>query len=200
MTSYLLRTYWIVRARNRIRRLTHQCIRCTRFRGRLQVQQMAPLPAVRVIPARPFAYTGLDYVGPYLLRASAGRGIKAYKGYLAIFVCMVTRAVHIEVVSDYSIPSFLLAFRRFISRLGLCDAIYSDNGTTFQGSVATAVAADGIQWNFISHEHLISVAYGRPVSKRRSIIYVECWVRQNSRMSNYQRSRRRLKPASIRAL
>ena len=160
--SYLLRAYWIVRAGNRIRRLTHQCVQCTRFSGRLEVQQMVPLPPVRVTPARPFAETGLDYAGPYLLRASPGRGIKAYKGYLAIFVCMVTRAIHIEVVSDYSTQTFLLAFRRFISRRGLCNTVYTDNGTTFQGAeaeiqrlfnassafgkeIADALATDGVR-------------------------------------------------------
>ena len=92
--------------------------------------------------------------------------MKAYKGYIAIFVCMVTRAVHIEIVSDYTTATFLLAFRRFTSRRGLCSTIYSDNGTTFQGAsaeiqrlfnsaivfgqeVANAVAEDEVRWNFI---------------------------------------------------
>lgn len=136
VASYLLRSHWIVRARNRIRRLAHQCIQCTRFGGRLQAQQMAPLPAVCVTPARPFAESGLDYAGPFLLRASPERGIKAYKGCMTVFVCMVTRAVHIEVVSDFTTPTFLLAFRRFTSRRGLCSTVYSDNGTTFQGANA----------------------------------------------------------------
>lgn len=166
VSSDLARAYWIVRARNRIRRLTNQCVRCTRFRGQFQVQQMAPLPSCRVTPARPFASTGLDYAGPYLLRASKGRGIKAYKGYIAIFVCMVTRAIHIEIVSDYTTQAFLMAFRRFISRRGRCTTIYSDNGTTFQGAsaeikrlfdaatemnqeIVSALAADGTEWKFI---------------------------------------------------
>lgn len=35
-------------------------------------------------------------------------------------------------VSDQSTESFLLAFKRFISRRGLCKIIYSDNARTFK--------------------------------------------------------------------
>lgn len=66
-----------------------------------------------------------------MLRSTKGRGHRAYKGLVAIFVCLVTRAVHIEVVSDYSADSFLTAFRRFTSRQGLCREIFSNCGTTF---------------------------------------------------------------------
>ena len=166
VSSYLQRAYWVVKGRNRIRRLTNQCVRCTRFKGHRQSQQMDPLPAARVIPARPFTSTGLDYAGPFLLRTSEVRDQKAYKGYLAIFVCMVSRAIHLEVVSDYTAQGFLLAFRRFVSRRGLCTTIFNDNGTTFKGAsaeirdlfeaasctgreIAAAVAADGVEWKFI---------------------------------------------------
>ncbi|XP_017875322.1 uncharacterized protein LOC108622144 [Ceratina calcarata] len=164
--SHLLRSFWIIHVRNRIRRLTRQCVRCTRFQGQLQSQQMAALPSPRVTPDRPFAITGLDYAGPFQLRTTKGRGHKSYKGYVSIFICMVTRAVHVEVVSDYTTGSFLNAFRRFVSRRGRCRVLYSDNGTTFQGAdaelqrlfhsssefsrdVATATAAEGVNWKFI---------------------------------------------------
>ena len=49
---------------------------------------------------------------------------------------MVTRAVHLEVVSDLTSVAFLAAFRRFVARRGLCNVIYSDNGTNFQGAEA----------------------------------------------------------------
>ena len=78
--SHLLRTLWIIHARNKIRKTTRQCIRFTRFGGRPQMQQMAPLPAERVTPTIPFSVVGLDYAGPFLLRTSKGRGQKAFKG------------------------------------------------------------------------------------------------------------------------
>ena len=63
--SFICRTFWIMHARNRIRRLTRQCVRRTRFQGHNQLQQMAPLPAERVTPSRPSAATGLDYARPF---------------------------------------------------------------------------------------------------------------------------------------
>lgn len=79
---------------------------------------------------------GVDYAGPILLRTSKGRGQKAHKAFIAIFVCFATRTVHIEVVSDYTAEAFLAAFRRFTARRGLCHTIYSDCGTNFIGADA----------------------------------------------------------------
>lgn len=84
---------------------------------------------------RPFLHTEVDFIGPVILRMTKGRGHKAYKTFLAVFICFSSRAVHLEVVSDYSADAlFLAAFRRFVSRRGLCKAIYSDCGTNFVGA------------------------------------------------------------------
>ena len=132
--SHLFRSYWIVQGRNLIRKHCREFVRCCRFQGRPYAQQMAPLPSTRITPARPFSITGVDYGGPFAIRTSKGRGQRSYKGYVALFTCFVTRAVHIEVVSDYSSQIFLMAFRRFVSRRGRTQEMYSDNGTTFQSA------------------------------------------------------------------
>lgn len=94
----------------------------------------------------------MDYAGPVPLRTTKGRGHKAYKGFFAVFVCLSTRAVHLEVVSDLTTEAFLAAFRRFVSRRGRCDALYSDRGTNFVSAdrelrafFRTAIQ-DGTQW------------------------------------------------------
>jgi len=56
------------------------------------------------------------------------------KGYIAIFVCFATKAVHIEVVTSLTTEAFLAALRCFIARRGKLRTIYSDNGTNFQGA------------------------------------------------------------------
>ncbi|XP_071576379.1 uncharacterized protein [Temnothorax nylanderi] len=119
----------------------------------------------RVTPARPFLRTGLDYAGPILIRTSKGRGHRAHKAFIAVFVCLCTKAVHLDVVSDYTTEAFLAAFRRFISRRGLCEELFSDCGTNFVGAdralkellrassadgrrLAHAAATEGIKWHF----------------------------------------------------
>lgn len=126
---------------------------------------MADLPPARVTSMRAFLHTGIDYAGPFLVRNSPGRGYKTHKAYIALFVCLCTRAIHLELVHDYSSPAFLAAFDRFISRRGLPSDMYSDNGTTFRGAErqlkqelrnilknpdnSNHFATQGIEWHFI---------------------------------------------------
>ncbi|XP_071578599.1 uncharacterized protein [Temnothorax nylanderi] len=91
--------------------------------------------------SRAFEHTGVDYAGPILVRSAKGRGHKAHKAYIALFICMTTKAIHLELISDYSSAAFLAAFTRFTARRGRPHSMYSDNGTTFQGAERELVAA-----------------------------------------------------------
>ncbi|XP_055543621.1 uncharacterized protein LOC129729163 [Wyeomyia smithii] len=128
-------------------------------------QMTGQLPFQRTTPARPFAVTGVDYAGPVYLKPIHKRAA-AYKAYLSIFVCFVTKAVHIELVGDLSTAAFLTALRRFIARRGCPLHIHSDNGKNFEGArnelhvlykqlhdknyvgeIAEVCANQGIQWH-----------------------------------------------------
>ena len=123
-------------------------------------------PAQRVEPSRPFSRVGLDYAGPFHIKASQGRGRKSFKGFVALFVCLSSKAVHLELVGDLTTKAFLGALSRFPSRRGSPTEIWSDNATTFHGAdrelrkmlreaeiqwdgVARTLANEGIQWRFI---------------------------------------------------
>ena len=54
--------------------------------------------------------------------------------FLALFVCFSTKAVHLELVSSASTAVCIAALRRFVSRRGLPNVVYSDNGTNFIGA------------------------------------------------------------------
>ena len=58
------------------------------------------------------------------------------KVYICLFTCAAIRAVHLEVVNDLSVGTFLLAVRRFASRQSLPDIIISNNVTTYQSAAA----------------------------------------------------------------
>ncbi|XP_062540876.1 uncharacterized protein LOC134208930 [Armigeres subalbatus] len=77
--------------------------------------------------------TGVDYAGPVYLK-EAGRKKTLYKAYIAVFICLATKAIHIEVVSNLTGENFIAALQRFISRRGMVSNMYSDNGTTFVGA------------------------------------------------------------------
>ena len=46
----------------------------------------------------------------------------------------MTRAVHLELVADMSVNSFLRSFRRFTARRGIPTLVYADNAKTFKAS------------------------------------------------------------------
>ncbi|XP_075232505.1 uncharacterized protein LOC142330921 [Lycorma delicatula] len=46
-------------------------------------------------------------------------------------ICLVTKAIHLELVSDLTTESFIAAFKRFIARRSICNQVYSDNATNF---------------------------------------------------------------------
>jgi len=131
----LRQQYWLLKARSIVKQTIHQCVPCTRERAAVPSQLMGNLPSPRIsVSARSFLHCGTDYAGPVLTRTSSGRGIASRKGYIALFICLATRAIHLELVSDYSTPAFLNAFSRFCARRGLPSNMYSDNGTTFAGA------------------------------------------------------------------
>ena len=70
--------------------------------------------------------------GPF----TAKDGCKERKRYGALFTCLSSRAVHIEVMHDMTTDSFIMCLRRFIGHLGYVWMIRTDNGTNFVGASA----------------------------------------------------------------
>ncbi|XP_062703548.1 uncharacterized protein LOC134286002 [Aedes albopictus] len=125
--------FWSLSARSLARKIIHRCITCFRSKPTSQDQLMADLPAERVTPAPPFLRVGIDYCGPFVVRYPNRTKISV-KHYAAIFVCLVTKAVHIEMVSDLTTQGFLAALKRFVARRGKPAMIMCDNGTNFVGA------------------------------------------------------------------
>lgn len=82
-------------------------------------------------PCRPFLNVTVDYAEPFHIKVGLARSKQLVKAYLCVFICLVTKALHLELVTDLTTKSFLNAFKRFVSRRGKSLHIYSDNGTTF---------------------------------------------------------------------
>ncbi|XP_045497063.1 uncharacterized protein LOC123695307 isoform X2 [Colias croceus] len=125
--------WWPVGGRNLARKVVHSCMRCARLQPTTVAPIMGNLPQERLDPGYPFIRCGVDYAGPVFTLNRKGRGAKLQKSYICLFICFVTRAVHLELVSDLSSESYLLALKRFISRRGKPVTIFSDNGKNFVG-------------------------------------------------------------------
>jgi hypothetical protein len=113
--SSLRCNYWILTGRNIVRLVLRKCLKCFRLRTQDTIQLMGQLPAARFQPSRPFAATGIDYGGPFTLKIGGKRSKLTQKAYLALFICMSTKVLHLELVNDLTTNAFLAALRRFVS-------------------------------------------------------------------------------------
>jgi len=126
--------YWPLAARSSVKKYIKKCMICFKAAPRASKAIISELPPYRVTPSKPFASSGVDYAGPLYVKSGQLRNAKIVKAYIAIFVCLSTKAMHIELVSNLSTEAFLNALNRFIARRGKVSHIYSDNGTNFQGA------------------------------------------------------------------
>jgi hypothetical protein len=94
---------------------------------------MGQIPECKIQPASPFLISAVDYCGPFLIKGNIRGNVKV-KTYIAVFTCMTTRAIHLELAADQSSESFLNVLHRFVSRRGLPNKLLSDNATTFHGA------------------------------------------------------------------
>ncbi|XP_055522829.1 uncharacterized protein LOC129717008 [Wyeomyia smithii] len=132
MIAVVRERFWPLRIKSIARRVVHSCISCFRCKPKVLEQLMGELPPERVTPTFPFLRTGVDYCGPFYYRVT--KRSAAIKCYVAVFVCLVTKALHLECVTDLTSDAFIAALKRFTSRKGIPELIECDNGLNFQGA------------------------------------------------------------------
>lgn len=162
--SAVRQNYWPLKGRRTVRNIVNKCILCFKANPVSNNQLMGALPSTRTVPSPPFTVCGVDYAGPFQIKDGKLRNRRIIKSYVCIFVCFSTKAIHIELVTELSTECFLNAFKRFISRRGLCKQIYSDNASNFVGAnnvlqqiinltrstdFQNYFAHNSVQWHFI---------------------------------------------------
>ncbi|XP_062703697.1 uncharacterized protein LOC134286142 [Aedes albopictus] len=159
--------FWPLNGRKAVRSAIRNCYECSRANPHPIQQPIGQLPIARVTAHEAFVCTGVDYCGPIYLKP-AHRKAAARKCYISVFVCLSTKAVHLELVSDLSTSAFLMALDRFTWRRNKPQHLYSDNGTNFIGAknalhklyrmlqpghdsdqISKHLAEDNIQWHLI---------------------------------------------------
>ena len=119
------------KGRAKVKSVLHQCVVCKKWTGgSYQLPEMPPLPWVRVAEASPFLFIAVDYFGSINCFRDDNETLDTV--HVAIFVCLVTRAIHLELANDLTADEFLMAFIRFASRRGVPKLVYSDHGTNLK--------------------------------------------------------------------
>ena len=178
--------YWVVGLRDLARNHVKGCIPCRMMRKKPFVQQMGQIPPYRTEASYPaFANTALDLFGPFEIKV----GRKTIKeAWCCIFTCMTSRAVHLELCTDRSTDTFLMAFRRFSCLRGHPKFVWSDRGTNFVGAqkylqemvqnwdvikIKTNLAESGTSfewcWNIPKASHMNGVVESLIKSVRRAL-------------------------------
>ena len=155
---------------NKVRRMVHgpnvhkavdavcrDCYTCKLLRAQpYAYPKVPPLPKERLLSRSPFSVCGVDYSGPHQVRQGRGRA----KVWIALFTCMVSRAIYLHIVTDLTAESFIGALRALAWTHKQPRVLMSDNATCFtsankilmelkeQLSVKKNLNAKGIKWTF----------------------------------------------------
>ena len=117
--------FWVIGGTFAVAYVISKCVTCQKLRGAAQEQKMSDLPVDRLESSPPFTYCAVDYCGPWHVK----EGRKEVKKYIALFTCMASKAVHLEVSNSLETDS-----RRFICQRGPVRQLHSDQGTNFIGA------------------------------------------------------------------
>ena len=125
----------VLGARRLSRDICSQCVTCRRAAPSPVPQRLGELPPARSQADQPaFSNTGLDFAGPFTIKQGYTRKPVKIDACICIFVCLATKAVHLEAVSDLTTSAFTACLHRFVSRRNCPRTIQCDNGLNFVGA------------------------------------------------------------------
>ena len=91
--------YWLVKGRQFVRRIIHDCVICRKVEGpHFRAVPPPPFPAFRVNETPPFVFCGVDFAGPFYFKED--HESENTKVWITLFTCCITRAVHLELVPN----------------------------------------------------------------------------------------------------
>lgn len=86
---------------------------------------------MRVTKGGPFQRTGVDYAAPFEVKPDLPRSKVRPKKYVAVFVCMASKGVRLELGDNLSAKAFIGGFIRSNALRGPCHERWSDNVPNF---------------------------------------------------------------------
>jgi len=108
--THIQHHYWPLRGMALAWNTVHKCMVCSRLNLALETSGIITTWAF----SRVFSKSGVDICEPIFIKSIIRRN-KTKKCYVSVFICFVTWAIHLELVSDLSTKTFLVALTRFMS-------------------------------------------------------------------------------------
>ena len=160
MMAVLREKFWVPRLRAVLKKLKRSCETC-----RIITTQPYPrhsvgrLPDYRTTASYPFAITGVDFVGPFFIKADHDQ--QDNKAYIVIFSCGTSRAVHFTTTRTMLASEFIDRLNEFIAARSRPKRMISENAQTFKATAEFIknlrkteelheyLAEHEIQWEFI---------------------------------------------------
>ena len=134
LMSVIGHTYFIKGLKAFLKKLSRSCPECQQANAVPLQQRLGWLPTARTSVAPPFSRTGIDFAGPLTLREGSTRKPVLYLAYICVFICVVTRAMHLEVCRSMDTQEFVATFRKFCNQRGTPAEIFIDNGSNLVGA------------------------------------------------------------------
>ena len=143
--------YWLIKGQSTVITIIRKCVTCRLIQAKCVQPPPTPLlPEHRVSCDFPFQYVGVDYAGPLYVRDNYSKSAELFKAYILVFTCATTRCTHLELVTDFTTETLILAIKRFISRRGKPYFFISDNFKTFiSKSLKHFLLNVDISWKYI---------------------------------------------------
>ena len=151
MMAVLREKFWVPRLRAVLKKLKGSCETC-----RIMTTQPYPRPSVGRLPdyrttaSYPFAFTGVDFVGPFFIKADHDQ--QDNKAYIVIFSCGTSRALHFTTTGTMLVSEFIDKLNEFIADRSRPKPMISDNAQTFK---ATAEFIKNLRKSEELHEYLV---------------------------------------------
>ena len=117
--------YWIPGLRQLTKKAISKCHGCKRFHSKPLTTPIAGYsPKTRTEQNLLFKVIGADYAGPIYCKTKSEREVKVYT---LLFTCSVSRAIHLEILTNQTTGEFIKALKRLIARRGRPQIIHSGN-------------------------------------------------------------------------
>ena len=153
--SHVRSLRWVSPLRRSLKSVIGKYYGCKKFRSlQYHSPKPRPLPKDRTEKCFPFEVISTDNTGPIYYKTKEKSELKAY---ILLFCCCVTRAVHIEWVSNLTTTEFIKSFKKLISRRGKLKIVYYDDAKTFKAGAKwrANINRDPKLHDFVSSETII---------------------------------------------